>query len=74
MVFGFIFLLGFTGALYAVYSMKAEWLTAEGISKTVSNIKVYLWGLAVSTWAAVITGAYIVYPWYRATAPAAPPT
>ncbi len=28
MVFGFIFLLGFSGALYAVYSIKAEWLTA----------------------------------------------
>ncbi len=69
MVFGFIFLLGFSGALYAVYSMKAEWLTAEGLSKTVSNIKIYLWGLAVATWAAVITGAYIVYPRYRATAP-----
>ncbi|HEX2697990.1 MAG TPA: hypothetical protein VHM28_09795 [Anaerolineales bacterium] len=70
MVFGFIFLLGFSGALYAVYSMKAEWLTAEGISKSVNNVKIYLWGLAVSAWAAVLTGAYIVYPWYRATPPA----
>ena len=69
MVFGFIFLLGFSGALYAVYSMKAEWLTAEGISKTVNNIKIYLWGLAISVWAAVFTGTYIVYPWYRAAAP-----
>jgi hypothetical protein len=70
MVFGFIFLLGFSGALYAVYSMKAEWLTAEGVSKTVNNIKIYMWLLAISVWAAVFTGAYIVYPWYRA----APPT
>jgi hypothetical protein len=70
MVFGFIFLLGFSGALYAVYSMKAEWLTAEGVTKTVNGIKIYMWLLAVSVWAAVYTGAYIVYPWYRA----APPT
>ncbi len=69
MVFGFIFLLGFTGALYAIYSMKAEWMTVEGITKSVDNIKVYLWALAVTTWAAVITGAYVVYPWYRATPP-----
>ncbi len=69
MVFGFIFLLGFSGVLYAVYSMKAEWLTAEGVKQTVTNIKVSTWALAVTTWAAVITGAYIVYPWYRATAP-----
>ena len=69
MVFGFIFLLGFSGALYAVYSMKAEWLTAEGIAKTINLIKVYLWGLALSVWAAVYTGTYIVYPWYRAVPP-----
>ena len=69
MVFGFIFLLGFTGALYAIYSRKAEWMTVEGITKSVDNIKVYLWALAVTTWAAVITGAYVVYPWYRATPP-----
>jgi hypothetical protein len=69
MVFGFIFLLGFSGALYAVYSMKSEWQTAEGIVKTVRNIKVYLWALAASVWAAVFTGTYVVYPWYRAVPP-----
>ena len=69
MVFGFIFLLGFSGVLYAVYSMKAEWLTTEGIKQTVTNIKLSAWALAVSAWAAVVTGAYIVYPWYRAAAP-----
>ena len=69
MVFGFIFLLGFSGVLYAVYSMKAEWLTAEGVRQAVTNVKAAAWALAVSAWAAVITGAYIVYPWYRAKAP-----
>jgi len=69
MVFGFIFLLGFSGALYAVYSMKAEWLTAEGITKSINNVKIYMWLLAGSVWAAVFTGAFIVYPWYRATPP-----
>lgn len=69
MVFGFIFLLGFSGALYAVYSMKPEWQTVEGITKTIKNVKVYMWTLAASVWAAVFTGAYIVYPWYRAAVP-----
>lgn len=69
MVFGFIFLLGFSGALYAVYSMKAEWLTAEGVTKAINNVKIYMWLLAGSVWAAVFTGAFIVYPWYRATPP-----
>jgi hypothetical protein len=70
MVFGFIFLLGFSGVLYAVYSMKAEWLTAEGVKQAVNNVKASAWALAISAWAAVITGAYVVYPWYRAKAPA----
>ena len=69
LVFGFIFLLGFSGALYAVYSMKAEWLTTEGLAKTINIIKIYLWGLALSVWGAVFTGAYIVYPWYRVVPP-----
>ncbi len=69
LVFGFIFLLGFSGALYAVFSMRAEWLTTEGLNKTVKLIKVYLWGLALSVWGAVITGSLIVYPLYRAKPP-----
>ena len=70
MVFGFIFLLGFSGAIYAIYSMKVEWLTTEGLTKTVKTIKIYLWTLALAAWAAVLTGTYIVYPWYRAVPPA----
>ena len=56
-VFGFIFLLGFSGALYMVYSMKPALLTTEGLSKTVNAAKIYVWGLALSVWAAVFTGA-----------------
>jgi len=70
MVFGAIFLVGFSGAIVAVYAMKPEWVTAEGMAQNVNKIKIYLWGLALSVWGAVITGAYIVYPWYRTTPPA----
>ena len=69
MVFGFIFLPGLTGALYSFKSMKPEWLTVEGMTRAVNNVKIYMWVLAASVWAAVFTGAYIVYPWYRATPP-----
>ncbi len=69
-IFGFIFLIGSSGALYALYSLKAEWQTAEGMEKNARNVKIYLWVLAAIVWAAVFTGAYIVYPWYRAVPPA----
>ncbi|KAF0108059.1 MAG: hypothetical protein FD146_1073 [Anaerolineaceae bacterium] len=69
MVFGFIFLLGFAGALVGVYMMKAEWLTTEGTNANVNRLRVFLWLLAAAVWAAVFTGTYIVYPWYRAAPP-----
>jgi hypothetical protein len=69
MIFGAIFLLGYTGAMYGVYLMKPEWLTTDGTSSNVKFLRVSLWVLAGTAWAAVITGAYIVYPWYRAVPP-----
>lgn len=70
MVFGFLFLLGFTGAFYGIYIMKPEWMTTEGTNVNVRNIRIFLWILAVSSWLAVLTGAFVVYPWYRAAVPA----
>jgi hypothetical protein len=69
MVFGFIFLLGFAGALVGVYMLKSEWLTPEGTNKNVKYLQWFLWALAGATWLAVISGTYIVYPWYRAAPP-----
>jgi hypothetical protein len=69
MVFGLIFLFGFTGAIYALHSLRQDWQTQQGLERNARNIKIYLWVLAACVWAAVLTGTYIVYPWYRATPP-----
>jgi hypothetical protein len=69
MVFGFLFLLGFTGALYGIYVMKPEWMTEEGTKKNVRIIQVFLWVLTAAVWLAVFSGAFVVYPWYRAVPP-----
>ncbi len=68
-IFGLIFLLGFSGAIYALYSLRQDWQTQEGLERNARNIQIYLWVLAGCVWAAVLTGTYIVYPWYRATPP-----
>jgi hypothetical protein len=68
-VFGLIFLVGFSGAIYALHSLQQDWQTPQGLEKNARNIKIYLWVLAACVWAAVLTGTYIVYPWYRATPP-----
>jgi hypothetical protein len=69
MVFGFIFLLGFAGALVGVYMLKSEWLTVEGTNTNVKYLQLFLWVLAGATWLAVMSGTYIVYPWYRVMPP-----
>jgi hypothetical protein len=68
-VFGGSFLLAFTGILFALYSLKPEWMTVKGIQHRIPQLKVWVWAMAAIAWATVITGTYIVYPWYRAAPP-----
>ena len=69
MLFGAFFLL-------AVFAVAVElWRTAYETEPRVlsgtgrSLERLYLIGTALIGWAAVLTGAYIVYPWYRAIPP-----
>ena len=69
MILGAGFLLAFTGGVVGLYSLKSELLTAEGIKERLGLLK---WGaslMALISWLTVITGTYIVYPWYRAAPP-----
>lgn len=70
MFLGATFLLAFAGGLAGLYSLRPKWLTPEGIRERVVRLR---WGttiMALAAWLTVITGTYIVYPWYRAKAPA----
>ena len=69
MFFGAIFLLMFTGGLVGLYGLRAEWLSGEGLQRRLFWLKTALWGMAVVAWATVISGTFIVYPWYRANPP-----
>lgn len=69
MVFGAIFLLAFAGGLAEMYSLRPEWLTAEGMKTRLTRMKAGLWVMAGTVWLTVITGTFIVYPWYRAKPP-----
>jgi hypothetical protein len=69
MLFGAAFLLAFGGGLAGLYSLRPEWVTVQGIQERVMRLKVGLWGMATIAWATVITGTFIVYPWYRAKPP-----
>jgi hypothetical protein len=69
LIFGGIFLLAFSGGLFALYSLRPEWLTTDGINEKISKLKLWVWSMAAIVWATVLSGTYIVYPWYRANPP-----
>ena len=66
---GAIFLLSFAGGLAGLYSLRPEWVTVSGVRERVRRLDVGTWVMAVAAWLTVITGTYIVYPWYRAAPP-----
>jgi hypothetical protein len=69
MVLGALFLLAFAGGFAGLYSLRPEWVTVVGMNERLRRLDVGTWVMAVVSWLTVITGTYIVYPWYRATPP-----
>jgi len=70
MVFGFGYLLFFTGALALLLTLREDLLTPGGLKRNTLLLKITGVAQAVLVWLAVIVGTYIIYPWYRATPPA----
>lgn len=66
---GAIFLLSFAGGLAGLYSLRPEWVTVTGVKERVMRLTVGTWVMAVVSWLTVVSGTYIVYPWYRAKPP-----
>ena len=66
LVLGTIFLLAFGGGLAGLWSLRPGLITTTGIKERMTRL---YWGtslMAATAWATVITGTWIVYPWYRA--------
>jgi hypothetical protein len=69
MGFGALYLLACSGALIELYRCTTPSPTPESTPGQERFLKIYLVMMAVLAWAAVLTGAYVIYPWYRATLP-----
>ncbi|MGI9518469.1 MAG: hypothetical protein ACR2NP_15545 [Pirellulaceae bacterium] len=69
MVFGSVFLLGFSAGLVALYSLRTAWTTPEGRLVRARRLPTYTWIMAASLWFTVLSGTFMVYPTYRAPAP-----
>jgi len=70
MGFGALYLLACSGVLVELWRMTVGRGVDEMTEGQERFLKVYLLVMVVLAWGAVLTGAYVVYPWYRAVAPA----
>src|SRR5271156_1674161 len=73
MGFGGLYLLACSGALVELYLRFSGGEDGAIGAKHVGFLKAYLIAMTVLAWLAVLTGAYVIYPWYRAVPPAGSP-
>jgi hypothetical protein len=70
MGFGALFMLAFSGALVELYHVSAPGVRPNASSRQHTLFRLYLSVMVVLAWLTVFSGAYLIYPWYRATPPA----
>lgn len=69
MGFGGLYLLACSGAIIELWRRYAPGAQAPVSGHDETFFRIYLAVMAALAWLAVLTGAYIVYPWYRAVPP-----
>ena len=65
LVIGTFFLLAFAGGLAELWSLRTEYESPRGVAARLRRLKIGTSVMALAAWATVITGTWIVYPWYR---------
>jgi hypothetical protein len=70
MGFGALYLLACTGALMELGRRDSPQAAALPATRDETFLRVYLSAMTVLAWVAVLTGTYVIYPWYRAAPPA----
>jgi len=70
MGFGALFMLAFAGAVAELYRMSAPEAVVPPSAREQRLLRWYLIAMVALAWATVISGTYVVYPWYRAVPPA----
>ena len=65
LVLGTLFLLAFAGGLAGLWSLRPGLVTTAGIKERMTRLYYGTGLMAVVAWATVVSGTWIVYPWYR---------
>ena len=69
MGFGALYLLACSGLLVELYRLTSSSPPSDPTPAQQLFLKIYLIKMVALAWAAVLTGAYVIYPWYRALPP-----
>jgi hypothetical protein len=69
MAFGGLYLLACSGALVWLYQLTASSTSDDFARGHAHFVRIYLITMVVLAWAAVLSGTYVIYPWYRAAPP-----
>lgn len=72
MLIGGPFLLAFSGVLVLLAGLREEELPAAAIGRRVRQLRVGSVGLAAASWAIVLTGTWVLLPWYAEDSPDSP--
>jgi hypothetical protein len=70
MLFGAFFLMAIYGLVVELYRSAYVEQPSPLTTRGYSLERLYLFSMVALGWAAVLTGTYIIYPWYRAVPPA----
>ena len=70
MGFGALFMLAFSGAIAELFRVSAPGAPSHVSAREQTLLTLYLAAMVILAWLTVFSGAYIVYPWYRAVPPA----
>ena len=70
MGFGVLFMLAFSGAIGVIYATAMGGSRGSPPPRALRLFRVYLISMAALAWLTVLSGTYLVYPWYRAIPPA----
>ena len=65
LILGTIYLLAFSGGLAELWGLHPGWESLQGVRRRFRRLYVGATTMAVTAWLTVITGTWIVYPWYR---------
>lgn len=69
MGFGALFMLAFSGAMVEIYRISAPGTPSVMSARGQTVLTFSLAAMVILAWLTVFSGAYVIYPWYRAVPP-----